>query len=227
MVGNGGYGLEEDVVGSDYDAEEFTSNGGNEDGNDWEDVHVGDEDTDAEVLDVVVESGGDEGSYEGEDTNANSEDGDDEEEGVDDDEGEGGDGDEDDDDAVAGYVFITRGGVMWQGGEGNLQFASGDDLTESGWEYNICCIDCVSLFVSITQFAMDMDCLSLLIVYCFFNLLANGLNNSQHYWANNVGSCCVRFHVANSLTGFKLCATTLNNTEQHATAAGCANERNM
>ena len=60
------------------------------------------------MLDVVVESGGDEGSYEGEDTNANSEDGDDEEEGVDDDEGEGGDGD----DAVAGYVFITRGGVM-------------------------------------------------------------------------------------------------------------------
>ena len=64
------------------------------------------------MLDVVVESGGDEGSYEGEDTNANSEDGDDEEEGVDDDEGEGGDGVEEDDDAVAGYVFITRGGVM-------------------------------------------------------------------------------------------------------------------
>ena len=64
------------------------------------------------MLDVVVESGGDEGSYEGEDTNANSEDGDDEEEGVDDDEDEGGDGDEEDDDAVAGYVFITRGGVM-------------------------------------------------------------------------------------------------------------------
>lgn len=64
------------------------------------------------MLDVVVENGGDEGSYEGEDTNASSEDGDDEEEGVDDDEGEGGDGDEEDDDAVAGYVFITRGGVM-------------------------------------------------------------------------------------------------------------------
>ena len=68
-----------------------------------------------------------------------------------------------------------------------MQFASGDDLTESGWEYNICCIDCVSLFVSITQFAMDMDCLSLLIVYCFFNLLANGLNNSQHYWLTMLG----------------------------------------
>ena len=64
------------------------------------------------MLDVVVESGGDEGSYESEDTNANSEDGDDEEEGVDDDEGEGGGGAEEDDDAVAGYVFITRGGVM-------------------------------------------------------------------------------------------------------------------
>ena len=64
------------------------------------------------MLNVVVESGGDEGSYEGENTNANSEDGDDEEEGGDDDEGEGGDGDEADDEAVAGYVFITRGGVM-------------------------------------------------------------------------------------------------------------------
>ena len=65
------------------------------------------------MLDVVVESGGDEGSYEGEDTNANSEDGnDDEEEGGEDDEGEGGGGDEEEDDAVAGYVFITRGGVM-------------------------------------------------------------------------------------------------------------------
>ena len=64
------------------------------------------------MLDVVVESGGDEGSYEGENTNANSEDGDDEEEGGDDNEGEGGDGDEADDEAVAGYEFITRGGVM-------------------------------------------------------------------------------------------------------------------
>ena len=31
------------------------------------------------------------------------------------------------------------------------------------------------------------------------------------------GSCCVRLHVAKGLTG---CATTLNNTQQHAT--GCA-----
>ena len=95
-----------------------------------------------------------------------------------------------------------------------MQFASGNDFTESGWEYNICCIDCVLLFVCITQFAMDIDCLSLLIVYCFFNLLANGLNNSQRYWANNVGSCCVRLHVAKSLTGFKLCAATRNNMQQ-------------
>ena len=40
---------------------------------------------------------------------------------------------------------------------------------------------------------------------------------------NNVGSCCVHFfwHVAKCLTGFKLCATTLKSTQQHAT--GCAN----
>ena len=36
----------------------------------------------------------------------------------------------------------------------------------------------------------------------------------------NVGSCWLK-----SLTGFKLCATTPNNTQQHAT--GCANGRNM
>ena len=33
---------------------------------------------------------------------------------------------------------------------------------------------------------------------------------------NNVGSCCVRLIVAKSLTGFKLCATNPNNTQQHA-----------
>ena len=43
--------------------------------------------------------------------------------------------------------------------------------------------------------------------------------------ANNAGSCCVRLHVAKSLTGFKLCTTTPNNKEQHAT--GCANGRTM
>ena len=31
-------------------------------------------------------------------------------------------------------------------------------------------------------------------------------NNSQH--------CCVRLHVAKSLTGFKLCSTTTNNMQQ-------------
>ena len=36
----------------------------------------------------------------------------------------------------------------------------------------------------------------------------------------NVGSCWLK-----SLTGFKLCATTLNNIQQHAT--GCANGRTM
>ena len=36
----------------------------------------------------------------------------------------------------------------------------------------------------------------------------------------NVGSCWLK-----SLTGFKLCATTRNNIQQHAT--GCANGRNM
>ena len=35
----------------------------------------------------------------------------------------------------------------------------------------------------------------------------------------------LRLHVSKSLTGFKLCATTPNNTQQHA--AGCAKERSM
>ena len=35
----------------------------------------------------------------------------------------------------------------------------------------------------------------------------------------------VGLHVAKCLTGFKLCATALNNTQQHAT--GCPNGRNM
>ena len=41
---------------------------------------------------------------------------------------------------------------------------------------------------------------------------------TQHWWPttpNNVGSCYVRLHVAKSLTGFKLCATTHNNAQQH------------
>ena len=39
-------------------------------------------------------------------------------------------------------------------------------------------------------------------------------------------SYCVRLHVAKSFDrGFKLCATTTNNTQQHVT--GCENGRNM
>ena len=72
---------------------------------------------------------------------------------------------------------------------------------------------------------------------------ANGCNNSQQCWylgriqpislckpcvmsvrgpniVGRVGSCWLK-----SLTGFKLCATTLNNIQQHPT--GCANGRNM
>ena len=44
-----------------------------------------------------------------------------------------------------------------------------------------------------------------------FKLCANGHNNSQHCWPNNVESCCVHLHMAKSLTSFKLCATTPNN----------------
>ena len=49
---------------------------------------------------------------------------------------------------------------------------------------------------------------------------ANGRNNS-----NISGTCCVCLYLAKGLTGFKLCATTPNNTQRHAT--GCANGRNM
>ena len=38
----------------------------------------------------------------------------------------------------------------------------------------------------------------------YLKLRANRRNNSQHRWANIVGSCCVRLHVDKSLTGFKL-----------------------
>ena len=31
---------------------------------------------------------------------------------------------------------------------------------------------------------------------------------------NNVGSCCVRLHVAKRLTSFKLCTATRNNMQQ-------------
>ena len=59
-------------------------------------------------------------------------------------------------------------------------------------------------------------------------LHANGRNNSQHCWpgpTNNVKSCCVRLHLTKRSTGFKLCATTPNNTQQHKT--GCVNGHNM
>ena len=42
--------------------------------------------------------------------------------------------------------------------------------------------------------------------------------------ANN-SQCFVCLHGAKSLTGFRLCATTPNNTQQHAT--GCANGHNL
>ena len=63
-------------------------------------------------------------------------------------------------------------------------------------------------------------CLSLNI-----KLRTNGHNNSQHCWPNNVGSCCLCLNAAKSLTCFKLCATTPNNTQPHAT--GCAKRRNV
>ena len=56
-------------------------------------------------------------------------------------------------------------------------------------------------------------------------LRANGCNNSHHCWPNNVGRCCVRLHLAKSLTGIKLWSTTPNNAQQHAT--GRANGSNM
>ena len=56
-------------------------------------------------------------------------------------------------------------------------------------------------------------------------LRANERNIFQHCWPNSVGSWYVHLHGAKSLTGFKLCATTPNNTQQHATR--CANGRNI
>ena len=59
----------------------------------------------------------------------------------------------------------------------------------------------------------------------YINIRANGCNNSQHCWPNNIGSCYVRLHVVKRLTGFKLCATTPNRIQQHVT--GCANRHIM
>ena len=52
----------------------------------------------------------------------------------------------------------------------------------------------------------------------------NQMTQMQTETTTNVGSC-VRLHEAKSLTGFKVCATTPNNTQQHA--IGCATGRNM
>ena len=61
--------------------------------------------------------------------------------------------------------------------------------------------------------------------YCIRpGLMIGVLNQMQTDTTTNVGSW-VRLHVAKSLTGFKVCATTPNNTQQHAT--GCATGRNM
>ena len=63
------------------------------------------------------------------------------------------------------------------------------------------------------------DCLTTAVIFIFhvLNLMpsskfsmvklrANGLNNSQHYWANNVGSCWVRVD-----SGVQMHATTPKN----------------
>ena len=44
------------------------------------------------------------------------------------------------------------------------------------------------------------------LIFSMVKLSANGLNNSQHYWANNVGSCWVRVD-----SGVQMHATTPNN----------------
>ena len=51
-------------------------------------------------------------------------------------------------------------------------------------------------------------------------LCANGHNNFQHCWSNDVGICCVRV-----CSSAQTDATTPNNSQQHAT--GCANRRNI
>ena len=46
--------------------------------------------------------------------------------------------------------------------------------------------------------------------------LASDTVNPRLTTSNIVGSCCVRLHLAKSLTGFKLCATTRNNVQEDA-----------
>ena len=66
--------------------------------------------------------------------------------------------------------------------------------------------------------------LQLLLPQIFLSYLQTNATTS-----NIVGpimpSYCIHLHKAKSLTSFKLCATTSNNTQQHAT--GCANRCNM
>ena len=56
----------------------------------------------------------------------------------------------------------------------------------------------------------------------FVKLRANGRKPTT---PNNCWPTMLGFHVARSLTDFKICVTTLKNMQQDAT--GCANERNM
>ena len=49
----------------------------------------------------------------------------------------------------------------------------------------------------------------------------------QTLLANNVGSGYVHLPVTKSLTGFKLCATTPNNTQEQKQQSEWANGRNM
>ena len=58
------------------------------------------------------------------------------------------------------------------------------------------------------------------VVLFLLSYVQMGSNNSQHFWANNVGSCCVRVG-----SGLQTDATTTNNTQQDATR--CANGRSM
>ena len=83
---------------------------------------------------------------------------------------------------------------------------------------------------------MQLTFLNLIVITSAFDNI-NLLSNSNDIYLhpsklkpranrrNIVGSCCVRLHVAESLIGFILCATTPNNTQQQAT--GCVNGHNV
>ena len=109
------------------------------------------------------------------------------------------------------------------------------------------------LYVSVTSVTCFLGYNESRVVEFFpsLRLRANGRNNSQHCCAKNVGSCWIACVLAvvckrmqhccatlrrsrskrnvgsfwlKSVTGFKLCATTRNNIQQHATRS---NGRNM